>query len=247
MNQDILTVIWKESKGVFQYQGNLRAMFLNLIVPIVFLGMLLPYQEGVRWVDSFFIILVVGLVPVLTIGLRIPDSFAGERERHTLGTLLASRLPDRAILIGKMSIAILYGWLLTLVVLLIGIIVVNITEWTGSVLFYPLHIAIASSFGSLLLAIMIASLGVLISIRAETVQKASQTLIFAFLSPLIALQVGAVFIFQSDTARETIARLDETVITVEFMSILIGIFLLIDIILIFLVDNRFKRARLLLV
>lgn len=41
------------------------------------------------------------IMPALSVLSIIGDSFAGERERHTLETLLASRLPDRAIVLGK--------------------------------------------------------------------------------------------------------------------------------------------------
>ena len=40
----------------------------------------------------------------------VADSFAGERERHTLETLLASRLPDRAILAGKLLVPVAVAW-----------------------------------------------------------------------------------------------------------------------------------------
>ena len=40
----------------------------------------------------------------------IGDAIAGERERHTLETLLASRMPDRAILLGKVIAIVLYAW-----------------------------------------------------------------------------------------------------------------------------------------
>jgi ABC-2 type transport system permease protein len=247
MKDDILTVMWMELKGIFRYQGSMRTVLLNLFIPLVMFGMVIPYQEGVEWVDSFLIIIVVGFVPVLSVGLRIPDSVAGERERHTLGTLLASRLPDRAILIGKMLVGILYGWILTLIVLLISIIVVNVTNWTGEIVFFPPHVAISSVVGSLFLAIMIACLGVIISMRAETVQKATQTLVFTFLVIPIIIQVGAVFVLQSDDARETIGRVIDSVTSPEFMASVIGIILVIDLILLFLVDTRFKRSRLLLI
>jgi ABC-type Na+ efflux pump permease subunit len=52
----------------------------------------------------------------------ITDSIAGERERQTLETLLASRLPDRAILLGKVAAITLLGWLLLALGALPGIL-----------------------------------------------------------------------------------------------------------------------------
>lgn len=51
-------------------------------------------------------------LPITLAGAMIIDSIAGERERQTLETLLASRLSARAILLGKVAAATLLGWLL---------------------------------------------------------------------------------------------------------------------------------------
>ena len=64
----------------------------------------------------------------------IADSFAGERERHTLETLLASRLSDRAILFGKIAACIAYGWLMAMLCVLVGTITENVSHWEGQVL-----------------------------------------------------------------------------------------------------------------
>jgi len=46
---------------------------------------------------------------ILASGLTVPDSFAGVKERNAVPTLLTTRLPDRAILFGKMLFGILMG------------------------------------------------------------------------------------------------------------------------------------------
>ena len=47
------------------------------------------------------------------IGPEVPDPLPRERERHTLETLLASRLSDRAILLGKIGAAVGFEWVIT--------------------------------------------------------------------------------------------------------------------------------------
>jgi ABC-2 type transport system permease protein len=59
-------------------------------------------------------------------------SVAGERERRTLETLLASRLDERAILFGKLLAARAYGWGLTLLSLLLGAASVSLAYGTAS-------------------------------------------------------------------------------------------------------------------
>ena len=65
-------------------------------------------------------------VPLMLVAGVVADSFAGERERHTLETLLASRLSDEAILVGKVTAAVGYGWGFTLVMAVVSLVSVNI-------------------------------------------------------------------------------------------------------------------------
>jgi len=61
-------------------------------------------------------------LPITLAGVMITDAIAGERERQTLETLLASRLPARAILLGKVVAVTLLGWLLLALGALPGIL-----------------------------------------------------------------------------------------------------------------------------
>ena len=99
MIADVLTVMWKESKGLIRYQGSLTKTMLSLLIPVVMMGIYLPLQIGRALVEGPWSLLATVFIPMMLVGMTIPESFAGERERHTLGTLLASRLPDRAIMI----------------------------------------------------------------------------------------------------------------------------------------------------
>jgi ABC-2 type transport system permease protein len=125
------------------------------------------------------------------VGITIPESFAGERERHTLNTLLASRLSDRAILFGKMGISIVFAWGVTLAVLLLSLVTVNVAHWDGELLLYTPTVVIADLVLSFLMATLFASAGVLISMRSETAQQAAQILMAIFLVPIMLLQVIA--------------------------------------------------------
>ena len=100
MTEDILTVMWKESKGLLRYNTNRWKSILTLITPIALFGIIFPIQFREEWLTSNWSLAVAVVTPMLLIASTISESFAGERERHTLETLLASRLPDQAILLG---------------------------------------------------------------------------------------------------------------------------------------------------
>lgn len=174
--RDIMTVIWKEWRGVFRQRGSFLKVVLTLLFPLGFFVLFLPWEAGEAWFSRAPSLLASLATPMLLILLLVPDSFAGERERHTLPTLLASRLPDRAILFGKMLFAVAVAYGATLVMLLLGGLVGNLANWNGSVQFYAPLILTADLSLSLLMALLGSAAGVLISLRSRTVQDAQQML-----------------------------------------------------------------------
>ncbi len=190
--RDIGTVVWKEVKELLFQRGNLRGGWVSLLIVVAVFGILLPLQSGREWVESPIGLAMWAWVPFILVSSVITDSFAGERERHTLETLLASRLSDRAILFGKVGAAVAYGWGLTLANMALGLITVNVVYGYGKLLLYPAPIALGIIVLSFLVAALASELGVLISLRAATVRQAQQTFsivnLFLFI-PLFLLPV----------------------------------------------------------
>lgn len=110
----------------------------------------------------------------------IADAFAGERERHTLETLLASPLTDRAILLGKM------GAQYTLVLAHVALVSLA-AGLTSAILLGPagLLVTLAGLVGGtvagFLTASFIVGLGTVLSLRAPTVKKAQEWISYTVL------------------------------------------------------------------
>ena len=105
---DLLTMMWKEWKDLL-FQGGWRA-WIRPVLLVGILGVYLPLQAGLQWLDlSPLELFVVLWIPFFVIISFIGDAIAGERERHTLETLLASRISDRAILLGKVIVTVGYA------------------------------------------------------------------------------------------------------------------------------------------
>jgi ABC-2 type transport system permease protein len=120
---------------------------------------------------------VILWIPFSVIISFIGDAIAGERERHTLETLLASRISDRAILLGKVIVTVGYAWGMALVSLLLGLVLVNLLSGHRTWAFYhPLDVFLEALALSLLSCVLGASAGVLISLRSATVRQAQQIL-----------------------------------------------------------------------
>jgi ABC-2 type transport system permease protein len=211
------------------------------------LGIYLPLQIGRALVEGPWSLLASVFIPMMLVGMMIPESFAGERERHTLETLLASRLTDRAILFGKVAVAVGYAWGITLMLLLVSLVMVNVTQWDGQLLFYTPIMALANVALSLLMASLVAGLGVLISLRAATVQEAQQTLMTATLFPLVLLQMIPLLLLNvvpdgKALLKDLVAAADPTQIILIVMAVLV----VLDLVLLVTAMVRFKRARLIL-
>lgn len=242
MINDILTVIWKEWKSMFRVKGG-RSRFLMILLTPVIMSVVMPlvFDSPEEWTNGFFAVILSVIMPLLIVGITIPDSFAGERERNTLETLLASRLPDRAILYGKWLLSVIFAWGVTIVFLLVGLVTVNIKFWDGEILFYsPLLIA-ANLTISLLMATTVAGTGVLISLRSATVQQATQVLMMIFLVPLIVVQAASMLFLRQ------MIEYFQTLDAVQLLVITAAVLLVIDIAVNLAALMRFRRSKLILI
>ena len=247
MIEDIKTMMWKERKGLLRQGGSRIRAAATLLILVIMVGVFFPLQMGRDWLDTAWSLMAAFIFPLILVGITVPESFAAERERHTLPTLLASRLPDRAIFFGKLGLAIAYGWIVTLVILLFSLIVVNVLFWEGRILFYVPGVFLADVALSGLMSCLTASLGVLISLRSATTQGAQQALMFMLLIPLMALQlIPVVLLSLVPNGREIFRQLLEETDFATLMLFVVAVLVVINVGLLLAAMARFKRARLIL-
>lgn len=232
---DLLTMMWKESKDLL-FQGGWRA-WIRPVLLVGILGVYLPLQFGLGWLELSPIEMYVILwIPFSVIISFIGDAIAGERERHTLETLLASRISDRAILLGKVIVTVGYAWGMALVSLLLGLVLVNLLSGHGSWAFYhPLDVFLEALALSLLSCVLGASAGVLISLRSATVRQAQQILSVGTL----VLIFGGIFALRALPA-SFVSSLSYS----QFLGLLIAVLAVLDAILLGLSLVSFQRSRL---
>ncbi len=187
---DVWTIMLKEWKELLLQRGNMRGGWLSLLVMIAVFGVYLPLQTGRGWVETPATLAIWLWVPLFLVTSVVADSFAGERERHTLETLLASRLSDRAILCGKVGAAVGYAWGITIAMLLIGVVTVNVFHGRGELVFYPPPVFVGAVVLTLLAAVLVSCVGVLVSLRASTVRQAAQTMGIAIMLLLFVPMFG---------------------------------------------------------
>ncbi len=237
MMQGILAVMWKEYKEAFAKRG-LRTAIPLLVLPVVILGIFLPWQIGKDWLSSPITMLMWAWLPAFISVSIVADSFAGERERHTLETLLASRLSDRAILFGKIGIAIAYSWGMTLAGMAVALVTVNLLYANGSILWYSTETLVVGTTLSLLVAALVATGGCLVSLRAATVRQAQQTISILFLAPWFAIMFGSQLLPADASAALATMSVTSVLVLVEVLLVAV------DAGMVALAMARFKRAKL---
>ena len=251
MNKDILTIMWKEGKGLLRYSDRRWKGIAILFTPIALFGILLPIQFRDGWLTGGWSLGVALFTPLMLIASTIAESFAGERERHTLETLLASRLPDRAILFGKMLTSILFGWGMTLLLLLVSLAVVNLLDGSGynpsesGFQNYRSDILWMDVVASLLISGFVSSLGITISLRSTTVQAAGQSIMLMIFIPVMLLQ-AVVFLLPAFLPRAAVSAIAAQLNLTNIMVVLLAALLVVDVILFLGAMSRFQRSRLIL-
>lgn len=163
----------------------------TLAVFLAIVGVFVPWQLGAAWISAPWPILIWAWIPMFIVTTVTADSVAGERERRTLETLLATRLSDASILWGKWLACVLWVWIAMVLCLPIGLVTIALT------LGEPHLPSIGQALGTLAVAFAGAGLGaaggVLVSLGAQSVRHAQQVLaiaalVFAFV-PLGLLRV----------------------------------------------------------
>jgi len=246
MIADIWTVVWKEYREMFRGPGS-RFNTLVMIGATGLIGVLLPTMQGAGFVTSPVTLLSCFWIASTVVPSIVADSFAGERERHTLETLLAGRLSDRGILFGKVCAIVLYGWALTMISVLLGLVMVNLQAGKGHLLLFPAWLALSLVTLSFLASWLFAVLGVLVSLRSPTVQKAQQILAMLTLLPLLPV-IALVLVLGDEKFGALLAKVATRMPSnmPVFVGIAMLLLLLIGLAMAWVSLKRFQRARLIL-
>ncbi len=245
MLDDLRTMMWKEWKELVLSRGGLKGGLLaTIIIPLGMLGVYIPWQQGEDWVATPLVPVVWSWLPLLLILGMVADSFAGERERKTLETLLASRLSDRAILFGKMAALVSYGWGIALGSLILGTITVNLVHGRGRLLLPGADfVAVIVALG-LLTSVLASAAGVLVSLRASSVRQAAHINTLGLFVVILAAAAAGKMMPPEWQARLSVALSGPNLL--RTIGLISAGLLLLDSALVAAAIARFRRARLIL-
>ncbi|HEX9564132.1 MAG TPA: ABC transporter permease [Gemmatimonadaceae bacterium] len=242
MLADTLTVAWKEWREFRDQLFRMKRGGLSALIVVLMLGIFTPLQMGTTWLTSP---LMLAYWPLLSSGMvstLIADAFAGERERHTLETLLSTRLPDSAILAGKILAAVLYGVLFTFANIVVGFLTLTLSRlgepFVGPSPSHLMYVVVLV----VLACTTLSGVGIFISLRAATVRQAQQTLgiimMVLFIGPFLFIQ------FLAPDDRVSLATRFATMGTARLVGWASAILLLASAVLVSLARARFRRGKL---
>ncbi len=235
---DVLAVASKEWRELLGQRGGRGKAGIALFIAAF--GIIIPLQTGRAWITSPAVSVAWSWVPMFLVSTIIADAFAGERERHTLETLLATRLSDNAILFGKITAAFGYAGAMTITSQLIAAVTVNLATWRSGLVFYSPQMFVTMCAIGACGAVFVGAIGVLISLRAATVRQAQQalsgTIVLLLLLPLVAVRL-----LPAEWKRSVLANAPAAS---QLAVIGFGALLLLDIGAVALAMHRFQRNRL---
>jgi len=247
---EIAAIMWKEWRQLLQRTGGKVWVFvLRILLSFVFIALIIPVEiENGAIVDYSWNLVWVTMPSVIVLGL-VSFSFAGERETHTLPTLLASPLSDRALVLGKIGFPVIYGFVCSLIISLCLLLKINIVSDSRELILYSQESLISGLLTSWLVATFVGTLGVYTSMKAPTIRQAQTSLVLTMLVvillPLISF-VASAFLIPQDIKTNLIEFVAGLNSSTAIVIILLGLAVF-DLILIFLVLKWFDRDKLLTV
>ena len=252
MLADAWIVMVKEWREVLLRGMGVRGSvgFFGLI--LVVFGIVIPARAGWPWITVPWMALVFAWLPLMLVMAVVADSFAGERERHTLETLLASRLSDASILFGKIAAAVAFAYGMLLLVSILSLVSVNVwlsrpDPWRHLLLWGGLE-----SFGvtviGFLLTVLCATVGVMVSLKSETVRQANLRLSMGLIVffPAVAMVLAGVWAVVPPAAQLVVLDAVQTWQPAAVMAVVAAGLIAIDAGLLWIASRLFVRDRLVL-
>jgi len=191
---DIFAIIRKEVAEIFGDWQSFYGVFIQTAVVVVICGILAPTGDPTVWLSPGRLAMLYAMFPSALAATFAADAFAGERERHTLPTLLATPVTDAAIFVGKVATAVSTSLVCSVLALAAG---VTSTFVVGQ---DPLPVVGLRGFaallgGALTFAMVTTAFTITVSSRVKVARAAQQistlgTVGLGFLGATVVKQLG---------------------------------------------------------
>ncbi|HET9623402.1 MAG TPA: ABC transporter permease subunit [Kofleriaceae bacterium] len=186
--RDAWTVTRKELAEVFGDPLARRGAVIQSLLLVIGLGILVPRTTAPLWLAGRpEAILLFLMLPSIVAGSISADAFAGERERRTLETLLATPLSDASIVFGKAAAAILSAFTTGLCALLLAIVTVNVKVHPPGVFVPSAAIWAGVLIGSFASSCFTTAIAIAMSLRIPVARSVQQMASLMFVLPVLVV------------------------------------------------------------
>lgn len=182
-----MVMFMKEMREVTGDRGSFRGALVQAVITVAITGILVPATDGSIWQSTTTSTMLFVVFPSTLAASMAADSFAGESERGTLETLLATPLTDGGIFLGKVGSAAFFAVLVSLISLSTGLMVARMRGLTPD--HFPVDVVMGVLAGICAGALLIAGLVASISLKIKVARSAQQ--VGSFLS--FALAFAAIY------------------------------------------------------
>jgi ABC-2 type transport system permease protein len=220
-SNQVAAIVWKEWRETLRMDQGIRSVSLRILFISLF-GVVLAWKKGVgfgRDLSTIALLVEFTILPALPLA---PDSFAGERERHTLETLLASSVGESEILVGKLLAMLGVGVLFAIIACGVDIAVVGLRFGIRTLLGIDYEIVGAGLLLGALSAAVVLGIGILISMYTRTVRAANQILAYTLVG-LIFLGGAAVRALPPSWLASIDAWRVQTAIGIQFILVILAL------------------------
>jgi ABC-2 type transport system permease protein len=181
-----LSVLRKEVLEIVGDRHSFRGALVQAAIVIGTTGVLVPLTGARVWADASALGVLYMFFPAVVAATVAADAFAGERERRTLETLLASPAPTGAIFAGKTGAAVLAA--LTVSVLSLAASgAVSLARGTAGPSLGAIAVCVA---GAAATSFLTAAIAVVISVHVPVARSAQQAV--SMVAMVLAVATGEV-------------------------------------------------------
>ena len=186
--RDAVAIIRKELTELSTDWQSFYGTFVQTTVVVLLCGVFVPARSSSVWTQPTDLVMLYAIFPSIVAALFAADSFAGERERNTLETLLATPVSDRAIYLGKVLAALGISVSCSLMVLLAAV-VTTLVKGDDPLPVVGLSGLLSLVAGSVVFGLNTTALATAVSSRARVARSAQQ------LSSMLSLLLSVLFLW----------------------------------------------------
>lgn len=197
----VLAVIRKEFLEVVADRQSFRGTALQSFIFFAIAGLYLPWRSahGEMWNSLSILLTMYALLPTVIATSVAADAFAGELERGTLESLLATSVTDTAVFWGKALTAVCMSMTLCLTCLLSAIVITVYVHKLPPATVDPATVALVV-LGHLATSTCLTSIAIFVSAKVKVARAAQQALSIGTLLSIFGLTAAAPFLALSQWA-----------------------------------------------